>query len=99
MIVLAVCAAVYLPRLGAGGLTNTEGHRAIPGWGMLESGDWVLPRMFGQVYLRKPPGMSWAIAASSAVFGETEFAARLPSALAMMGMALVAMFFGSRWFG
>ena len=99
VIVLLVCAAVYLPRLGTGGLTSTEGHRAIPGWGMLESGDWVLPRMFGQVYLRKPPGMSWAVGASSAVFGETEFAARLPSALAMMGMSLVAMVFGARWFG
>ncbi len=99
LIVVAVCAAVYLPWLGRGGLTSTEGHRAIPGWGMLESGDWVLPRMFGRVYLRKPPGVPWAIAASSRVFGETEFAARLPSALAMMGMSLVAMVFARRWFG
>jgi 4-amino-4-deoxy-L-arabinose transferase-like glycosyltransferase len=99
VIVVLVGAAVYLPRLGVGGLTSTEGHRAIPGWGMLESGDWLLPRMFGQVYLRKPPGMPWAIAASSRLFGETEFAARLPSAVAAIALAVATMVFARRWFG
>ena len=98
-IVLLLCAAVYLPGLGSGGLTNTEGHRAIPGWEMLNDGDWMLPRLFGQVYLRKLPGMSWAVAASSAVFGQTEFAARLPSALATTGLSLMSLVFGARWFG
>lgn len=99
LLVVLVWAAVYLPRLGAGGLVSTEGHRAIPGWEMLRSGEWALPRLFGQVYLRKPPGMPWAVAASSAVFGETELAARLPSALAMLGMSLTGLVFGARWFG
>ncbi|GJM18584.1 MAG: hypothetical protein DHS20C14_07970 [Phycisphaeraceae bacterium] len=98
-ILAIVCALVYLPWLGAGGLTATEGHRAVPGWEMLESGDWVVPRMFSQAYLRKPPGIAWAIGASGAVLGETELGARAPSALAACAMAFVAWGFSWRWFG
>jgi 4-amino-4-deoxy-L-arabinose transferase-like glycosyltransferase len=97
--VLAACALVYWPALGHASLAGTEGHRAIPAWGMLESGDWAVPRLFEQPYLRKPPGIAWAIAGSSALFGQTEFAARAVSALASTLMALVAFCFASRWFG
>jgi 4-amino-4-deoxy-L-arabinose transferase-like glycosyltransferase len=97
--VLVPCALVYLPRLGAGGLTMSEGHRAGPAWEMLSSGDWLVPRLFGRAYLRKPPGMFWAIAGSGSVFGQTELAARLVSALAAIGTALVAWWFARRWFG
>lgn len=99
LVVLAVWAAVYLPRLGAGGLTSTEGHRAIPGWAMQDSGNWWLPTMFGQAYLRKPPGMPWAVAGSSSVLGQTELAARLPSAIATGVLALACFVFAARWFG
>lgn len=99
-----VCCVVYLPRLGATGFSMSEGHRVIPAWEMLDdarAGDphWLVPRMFGTAYLRKPPGMLWAIAASSAIFGENEFAARLPSALAATLLAVVVWAFGTRWFG
>jgi 4-amino-4-deoxy-L-arabinose transferase-like glycosyltransferase len=99
LVVLLTCAGVYWPGIGAGGLTMTEGHRVIPAWEMLESGDWLLPRMFGQVYLRKPPGMAWAVAASSSVLGPTEFAARAVSAAAMTATAFLAFVFAARWFG
>lgn len=99
MLILAVCAAVYWPRLGSSGLSMSEGHRAIPGWAMLDRGEWLVPRMFGRVYVRKPPGMFWAIGASSAVFGETEFAARAVSAVSMTVSALVVFLVTRRWFG
>lgn len=99
LVVAGACALVYWPMLGSGGLTATEGHRAIPAWSMLDSGDWVVPRLLGQAYLRKPPGIQWAIALSSEVFGETEFAARAVSALSCTAMALVAWGFAGRWFG
>lgn len=98
-LVLLVCLAIYWPRLGATGFSSTEGHRVIPGWEMLERGEWFLPRMFGQVYLRKPPGMPWAVAASAALFGQSEWSARAVSALAATAMALTALAFGARWFG
>lgn len=99
LVVLVVCAAVYFPRLGQNGLRSTEGHRAIPAWTMLETGEALPTRMFGAVYMRKPPGIAWAIAASSAALGKTEFAARAPSALGATLAALLALWFGRRWFG
>ncbi len=98
-VVVLVCALVYLPMLGSGGLTMTEGHRAIPAWEMMNTGEWLVPHLFGQPYLRKPPGMAWAIAGSSMVFGQTVLAARLVSALAATLMALAAAGFAGRWFG
>lgn len=99
VIVALACAAVYWPRLGATGFSLTEGHRVVPAWEMLERGDFLLPRMFGQIYLRKPPGMPWAVAGASAALGETELAARAVSAAAMTATALLALVFAARWYG
>lgn len=99
LLVLLACAAVSWPLLGRGGLAMTEAHRVIPAWEMLDNGDWLTPRMFGMPYLRKPPGMSWGVAMSSMVLGQTELAARVVSATSATVMALVALGFGRRWFG
>ncbi len=98
---LVVVVSVVVAWVGMSGprLAKTEGHRAIPAWEILETGEWYPTRMFGTVYVNKPPGLPWAIAASSAVFGENEFAARLPSALGHTALALLALVFGLRWFG
>jgi 4-amino-4-deoxy-L-arabinose transferase-like glycosyltransferase len=98
-IVLLACAAVYWPLLGANGFGGSEGHRAGPAWEMLDSGNWSHLTLFDQTYIRKPPGMPWAIAISSAVFGQTEFAARAVSALASTLMAVMALWFTNRWLG
>ena len=76
----------------------TEGHRAIPGWEMVERGDASVTRLFDQVYVRKPPGMPWGVAASSLVLGTTEFAARGVSALSATMSVLAAWWFARRWF-
>ncbi|MGD9688818.1 MAG: ArnT family glycosyltransferase [Phycisphaerales bacterium] len=98
-LVAIVACLVALPGLGATGLSSSEGHRAIPGWTMLQSGDWLHIKLFGATYLRKPPGMPWAIATSSSFLGMTELAARLPSALGFAAMALLAWRMSTRWFG
>ncbi len=102
-VVLVVCAVVYWFGLGTGGFHSTEGHRAIPAYEMLDHAtglnDWLVPRMFEQPYLRKPPGMPWAIALSSALLGETVFAARAVSAFACTAMAVISLLFARRWFG
>ena len=104
LLLIVVSAAIFMPRLGATGLSMSEGHRAIPAWEMLEDArageaHWFVPRMFETAYLRKPPGMLWAIAGSTAVFGETEFAVRFPSALSAMLLGLTVWWFATRWFG
>ena len=98
-LVLACACLGVLPGLGDGGFRATEGHRVIPGWELLESGDLVPTRMFETAYVRKPPGTPWSIAASGALLGESEFSARLPSALAGVGMAVLVFFVSTRWFG
>lgn len=99
MLLLLVCALVYWVRLGSGGFHSTEAHRVVPAYEMLDNGHWLVPRMFGQPYLRKPPGMPWAIAGMSELLGRTPFAARAVSALSATLMALVAFGFARRWFG
>jgi len=51
---------------------------------MLETGDWVLPRYLGDLRLAKPPLIYWLQATSMSLFGVNEFAARFPSAVAMV---------------
>ncbi len=102
-LVLLVCAGVYWVGLGWSGLAYTEGHRAIPGWELLGRDlgprNLLVTTLFDQPYLRKPPLMSWAIAAVSSVLGPTEFAARSVSALAVTLGALASWWFAARWFG
>lgn len=98
-LVLLCAGLVYFPSLGERPLDFSEGHRAIPGWTMLVTGDPWRVQMFEQAYFRKPPGMPWAIAATSSVLGQTPLAARSVSAIAGVLAALAAFWFARRWFG
>jgi 4-amino-4-deoxy-L-arabinose transferase-like glycosyltransferase len=51
---------------------------------MLTSGDWVVPRFLDKVRTAKPPFTAWCQASAMAVLGQNAFAARLPSAVAMV---------------
>lgn len=51
---------------------------------MLASGDWVVPRFLDTVRTAKPVLIYWCQASAMAVFGDNAFAARLPSALAIV---------------
>jgi len=99
VLLLGLCALLFGVGLGSGGFIDTEGHRAVPGFEMLDTGNWLVPHMFERPYVRKPPGMPWAIAAFAAVLGPTELAARLVSAVAATGSVLAAWWFGRLWFG
>ena len=75
---LAAFVAVWLVSLGQRGLYNPdEGRYAEVPREMLASGDWVIPRLNGLVYIEKPPLQYWATAISEAVFGLNDWAARL----------------------
>ena len=56
---------------------------------MVETGDWLTPRLNGVKYFEKPPLFYWIQAAQLKLFGMGEFSGRLWTALFMTGMCLV----------
>src|SRR5437764_7290334 len=63
---------------------------------MIERGDYVVPYFNNQVRLDKPPLTYWIQGASYRLFGENDFAARFPSAVAAALVALSIFGWGSR---
>ncbi len=49
---------------------------------MIQTGDWVTPRFDGVAYMEKPVGKYWLMAISMEIFGQTDWAARIPISLA-----------------
>lgn len=84
-IVLAIPFLQYLGRLPL--IDPDEGRYAEIPREMLERADLITPTLNYVKYFEKPPLLYWINAASISVFGQTEFAARLPSALC--GLATV----------
>lgn len=66
---------------------------------MLQSGDWVTARLDGVAYLEKSPLVYWTIAASYAVFGVHDWAARIPIALSVIALCWLTACFGTWAFG
>jgi 4-amino-4-deoxy-L-arabinose transferase-like glycosyltransferase len=65
---------------------------------MALSGDFITPRLNGLKYFEKPPLQYWATAVSFSLFGESEFTARLYTALCGLGCILLAAYTGKRLF-
>jgi 4-amino-4-deoxy-L-arabinose transferase-like glycosyltransferase len=75
-----------------------EGRYTNVALNMLESGDWLRPMLHPEVeHWAKPPFTYWSVAASIAVLGRTEFAARLPGALAFAATVLLMVRLGRRF--
>ncbi len=66
---------------------------------MLTSGDWVTARLDGVAYMEKAPLIYWLMALSYKVFGVHDWAARIPIALSVMGLAWLTAAFGVWAFG
>ena len=89
LIVMAVWAAIYLPALGSLEIKGEEGRRILPAVAMLESGNYVVPRVGSAAYFSKPPLINWLVVASFEIFGQrNEWTARLPSALCVIAVAV-----------
>jgi 4-amino-4-deoxy-L-arabinose transferase-like glycosyltransferase len=63
---------------------------------MIERGDYIVPYFNNQLRLDKPPLTYWAQTLSYRIFGENDFAARFPSAIAAALTALVIFTWGTR---
>jgi 4-amino-4-deoxy-L-arabinose transferase-like glycosyltransferase len=91
---------LWLATLSLRPLFNTdEGRYAEIPREMLAGQDWIIPHLNGLAYIEKPPLQYWATAFSLRVFGATEFAARLYTALCALAAVLVAGLTANRLWG
>jgi 4-amino-4-deoxy-L-arabinose transferase-like glycosyltransferase len=87
LLLLYVC---LFSGLGALGLVGPDEPRyAAIARAMAETHDWVTPRLWGTPWFEKPVLYYWTAGIAMRLFGVSEFAARLPSALAAL-LAVVA---------
>ena len=85
-----LAAVLALSDLGVRPLMSpAEARYALVAREMLESSDWIQPRLNHVRFYEKPPLTFWGVAISYRIFGFTEFASRLPSALAYIGTVVV----------
>ena len=79
-------------------LDPDEGMTAEIAREMLASGDWIVPRFNGVVYIEKPPLMYWLTAATYAAVGASEFSARFWKVAPMLGTIALTVGLGRRLF-
>ena len=81
-LLLLLTVAVQGPQLLRPDWIGTEAFRALIAHGMVESGDYLVPRLGGELMLTKPPLVYWFLAAAEQVAGLGRVALRTPSLLA-----------------
>lgn len=88
LIVVLVAAVIYLGCLVSppGLMDDVDAVQAQIAANMLTSGDWVTARLNGVAYLEKSPLIYWSMAASYALFGIHDWAARIPLALSVIAL-------------
>jgi 4-amino-4-deoxy-L-arabinose transferase-like glycosyltransferase len=97
VVTLAVC---YFSNLGAIGFVGPDEPRyAWIARDMAETGDWVTPRLYGKPWFEKPVLYYWMAGASFKLFGVSEAAARLPSALCALFATLALAWLAWRVYG
>lgn len=64
---------------------------------MVQSGDYIVPRLNDVRYFEKPPLLYWTVALSYKVFGISEWSFRFPNALAAALSVFGLFFFVRRW--
>jgi 4-amino-4-deoxy-L-arabinose transferase-like glycosyltransferase len=89
LIVVLFAALIFVPSIFSPPslMDDVDAVQAQIARNMLESGDWVTARLNGVAYLEKSPLVYWLMAISFKVFGVTDWAARIPVALASILLA------------
>ncbi len=100
-VLLSICYVLFFFRIGARDLWNPDEPRyAQVAREMLETGEWVVPHLNGDVYPEKPPLYFWLVALLSKPAGDvTEVTARLPSAISATLIVLLTFLVGSKMLG
>jgi len=105
-LLIVLCLSVYLPGFaGTPAVDRDESRFAQASRQMLESGDYVVPRVQGKLRLNKPPLIYWMQAGSAWVLTGGDVSKdkvwmyRVPSLLAAIGVVLVTWRMGARLYG
>lgn len=77
---------------------DVDAAHAVVAREMLARHDFAVPYLNGIRYLVRAPLHFWMIAASYSLFGQTEFATRLPLAITVVLLVLMVFEFGRRFF-
>ena len=100
ILVLLAAASIFFAGLGDYPLLDPdEGRYAEIPREMVESGDYITPRLNYVKYYEKPPLYYWITAGSLILFGQNEMAVRAVPALAGCLTVLLIIGFGKRLFG
>lgn len=99
LLLLVVAVAVFLPQLALPEWRGTEGRRVQIALEMVRHGDWLVPTLGGEATLAKPPLHYWILATLARWFGPDFVAMRLPSVLALWGLAALGFVLHRRVFG
>jgi len=95
-VLLSLCYFIFFFRIGVRDLWSPDEPRyAQVAREMLETKEWIVPQLNGQLYREKPPLYFWLVAMVSEPFGGvTEATARFPSALAATATVVLTYFLG-----
>src|SRR5688572_9659051 len=82
IVIVAMCYALFFHNLGGLGLVGPDEPRyAAIAREMLQTGDYITPRLHGTPWFEKPPLLYWLAVAGYRIFGINEAGARFPSAV------------------
>src|SRR5689334_20083599 len=99
LIILAIWLVLYVPGLFTPGLLDdADSVHAEAAREMVARHDWSTLYVNGFRYLEKAPLMYWGTAVSFKLFGISEWQARLPLSIALLGLLFSTYFFGRRYF-
>ena len=100
ILIFATLYVCYFSHLGAIGFVGPDEPRyAWIARDMAETGDWVTPRLYGRPWFEKPPLFYWGAAVCFKLFGVSETAARLPSAISALLATLALAWLAWRLYG
>ena len=94
LLLIGLCLFLFFYGLGRFGLIGADEPRyAQVAREMLANHDWVTPRLGGHAWLEKPPLYYWQAMIAFALFGVSDWAARLPAAVDASLIVLGALLF------
>jgi len=97
---ILICAVLWFGLLGQRDLFDPdEGRYAVIPAGMVDTGDWLTPRLNDIKYFEKPALQYWGTAVIFELFGKSSTTARLWTALLGFATALFSMFVALRFYG